>query len=57
MRRSAAVLALMLATVVGLTLLHVELHDHLAPEITRAVLDGYRNRFAAVRSVRPITSR
>ena len=35
---------------VGLTLLHVELHDHLAPEITRAVLDGYRNRFAAVRS-------
>ena len=38
------------ATTVGLTLLHVELQDHLAPAITRAVLDGYRNRFAAVRS-------
>jgi len=38
------------AQTVGITLLHVELHEHLTPSITRAVLDGYRNRFAAVRS-------
>ena len=38
------------AQTVGLTLLHVELHDHLAGDLARAVLDGYRNRFAALRS-------
>jgi len=35
-------------TVTGLTLLHVAFHDHLAPEMARQVLSGYRNRYAAL---------
>ena len=33
---------------VGMTLLHVDLHDNLEPEIMRGVLQGYRNRFSAL---------
>ena len=33
---------------VGMTLLHVDLRDHLEPEIMRGVLQGYRNRFSAL---------
>lgn len=32
----------------GMTLLHVELHDHLDAEVMRGVLQGYRNRFSAL---------
>ena len=32
----------------GMTLLHLELEDHLEPEIMRGVLQGYRNRFSAL---------
>ena len=32
----------------GMTLLHIELHDHLDPEVMRGVLQGYRNRFSAL---------
>ncbi len=35
---------------VGLTLLHLELHEQLMPEVARGVLSGYRNRYAAIRS-------
>ena len=34
---------------VGLTLLHLRLRDHLAPDVARAVLAGYRHRFTALR--------
>ena len=33
---------------IGMTLLHVDLHEHLEPEIMRGVLQGYRNRFSAL---------
>ncbi len=33
---------------IGMTLLHVELHDHLDAEVMRGVLQGYRNRFSAL---------
>ena len=36
---------------VGLTLLHVSLRDHLDPEVLRGVLQGYDNRYDAVRDV------
>ncbi len=32
----------------GMTLLHIDLHDHLDPEVMRGVLQGYRNRFSAL---------
>ena len=32
----------------GMTLLHIELHDHLDPEVMRGVLQGYRNRYSAL---------
>ena len=32
----------------GMTLLHVELHDKLDPEVMRGVLQGYRNRYSAL---------
>ena len=32
----------------GMTLLHIELHDRLDPEVMRGVLQGYRNRFSAL---------
>jgi len=32
----------------GMTLLHIELHDHLDAEVMRGVLQGYRNRFSAL---------
>ncbi|MGI9604832.1 MAG: SIS domain-containing protein [Acidimicrobiales bacterium] len=32
----------------GMTLLHIELPDHLTPEVMRGVLQGYRNRFSAL---------
>ncbi len=38
------------ANCVGLTLLHLELHEQLMPEVARGVLSGYRNRYAAIRS-------
>ncbi len=34
---------------VGLTLLHVSFADHLAPEVMRAVLQGYQGRYAALK--------
>jgi hypothetical protein len=34
---------------VGLTLLHVVLRDRLSPEVVRGVLQGYDNRYGAVR--------
>ncbi|MCB0995084.1 MAG: SIS domain-containing protein [Acidimicrobiales bacterium] len=34
---------------VGITLLHVRFADRLRPAVARGVLDGYRNRFAALR--------
>ena len=34
--------------VTGLTLLHVDFHDRLIPELARQVLSGYRNRYAAL---------
>ncbi len=34
---------------VGLTLLHVVLHEHLSAEALRGVLHGYRNRYDAIR--------
>jgi glucosamine--fructose-6-phosphate aminotransferase (isomerizing) len=34
--------------VTGLTLLHVELRDRLEPAVARGVLQGYRNRYAAL---------
>ena len=34
---------------VGITLLHVALRDHLSPDVLRGVLQGYGNRYAAVR--------
>ena len=34
---------------VGLTLLHVQFHDRLAPGAARSVLEGYRHRYAALR--------
>ena len=33
----------------GLTLLHVELRDLLSPDVLRGVLQGYGNRYRAVR--------
>ena len=33
----------------GITLLHVQLHDKLTAATLRGVLDGYRNRFAALK--------
>jgi glucosamine--fructose-6-phosphate aminotransferase (isomerizing) len=33
----------------GITLLHVRFHEHLAPAVMRAVLEGYRGRYAALR--------
>ncbi len=33
----------------GITLLHVRLHDRLAPRVMRGVLEGYRGRYAALR--------
>ena len=32
----------------GMTLLHVDLHDTLDPEVMRGVLQGYRNRYSAL---------
>ncbi len=32
----------------GLTLLHVDFHDRLSPEVMRSVLDGYRDRYSAL---------
>ncbi len=32
----------------GMTLLHIDLHDRLDPEVMRGVLQGYRNRFSAL---------
>jgi hypothetical protein len=37
------------ANTVGLTLLHLELPDRLAPDIARGVLSGYRHRYTALR--------
>jgi glucosamine--fructose-6-phosphate aminotransferase (isomerizing) len=34
---------------IGLTLLHLELKEHLPADVARAVLSGYRNRYAALR--------
>ena len=34
---------------VGLTLLHLELADRLAPDVARGVLSGYRHRYTALR--------
>jgi glucosamine--fructose-6-phosphate aminotransferase (isomerizing) len=34
---------------VGLTLLHVHFHDRLSPTAARSVLQGYRNRYAALK--------
>ncbi len=34
--------------VTGMTLLHVDFHDHLPPAAARQVLSGYRNRYAAL---------
>ena len=36
-------------TSVGLTLLHVKIADRLEPEVVRGVLQGYRNRYSALR--------
>jgi glucosamine--fructose-6-phosphate aminotransferase (isomerizing) len=33
----------------GITLLHVQLHDRLPAAVLRGVLDGYRNRYAALK--------
>jgi len=32
----------------GMTLLHIDLHDTLDPEVMRGVLQGYRNRYSAL---------
>lgn len=32
----------------GMTLLHIDLHDNLDPEVMRGVLQGYRNRYSAL---------
>jgi glucosamine--fructose-6-phosphate aminotransferase (isomerizing) len=37
------------AQTTGLTLLHVHFHERLAPEVARRVLQGYRDRYAAIR--------
>ncbi|MEE3353761.1 MAG: hypothetical protein VX219_06165, partial [Actinomycetota bacterium] len=34
---------------VGITLLHVALRERLAPDVLRGVLQGYGNRYGAVR--------
>jgi len=34
---------------VGITLLHLELEDRLAPDVARGVLSGYRHRYTALR--------
>jgi glucosamine--fructose-6-phosphate aminotransferase (isomerizing) len=34
---------------IGMTLLHVRFRDHLAPDAFRAVLQGYRGRYAALK--------
>ncbi|MEP6625879.1 MAG: SIS domain-containing protein, partial [Acidimicrobiia bacterium] len=36
-------------TTVGLVLLHLELADHLTPDVARGVLSGYRHRYTALR--------
>lgn len=33
---------------IGMTLLHIDLHDYLEPEVMRGVLQGYRNRYSAL---------
>ncbi len=35
---------------VGIALLHVKFHEHVAADVMRSVLEGYRNRYAALRS-------
>lgn len=35
----------------GLTLLHVRFHDRLAPDVMRGVLDGYRDRYSALKDL------
>jgi len=35
--------------VTGIALLHVKLHDRLEPSVARAVLQGYRGRYAALK--------
>ncbi len=37
------------AATVGLTLLHLELPERLAPDVARGVLSGYRHRYSALR--------
>ena len=37
------------ANTVGLTLLHLELPEHLSPDVARGVLSGYRHRYSALR--------
>ena len=37
------------AQTVGLTLLHLDLPDRLAPDVARGVLSGYRHRYTALR--------
>ncbi|MBM3674662.1 MAG: SIS domain-containing protein [Actinobacteria bacterium] len=37
------------AQTVGLVLLHLELRDHLSPDVARGVLSGYRHRYTALR--------
>ncbi len=34
---------------IGLTLLHVRFHDHMEPGVARSVLQGYRNRWSALK--------
>jgi glutamine---fructose-6-phosphate transaminase (isomerizing) len=34
---------------IGLTLLHLDMKEHLPADVARAVLSGYRNRYAALR--------
>jgi glutamine---fructose-6-phosphate transaminase (isomerizing) len=34
---------------IGITLLHVRFHDRLPPEVARSVLQGYRNRYTALK--------
>jgi len=34
---------------IGITLLHVRYHDRLASEAARSVLEGYRDRYGALR--------
>jgi glucosamine--fructose-6-phosphate aminotransferase (isomerizing) len=39
------------AEVTGIALLHARFHDKLAPDVMRGVLQGYRDRYSALRDI------